>query len=215
MKRSNVGKLVCVLIAFMFGAINSVASADTYTCTSVCTFGPEDTLDNLTVKNGGFATLDGTLVTGNVVVEDGGKLILKNGVEVEGSVQSFGATLCKVKDTFINGSLQIKKTKKITVENVTINGDLQLETNKIQRSATIRGCLIGGNMQLYKNRIGTYQILIAANEVHGNLQLVDNRDGTIVVEDNYVESSIQCTDNTSLIAGSGNEAGDIECPDLQ
>jgi hypothetical protein len=216
MKRNVSKRFLSMVAALAMGFACAQASADTITCTSVCNFGPGDVLDNLNVKNGGVATLDGTLVTGNIVVEDGGKLFLKNGVEVEGNVQSFGASHTSVKDTTVGGSVQIKNTPKILVTTSTIEGDLQLEENNATLPETkITWNVIGGNLQLYKNKFTNRQARIIANDVYGNLQLVDNQTGTIVVKNNYVESALQCSDNDAVITGSGNDAGDLECPQLQ
>ncbi|MCI0542048.1 MAG: hypothetical protein L0Z50_43180 [Verrucomicrobiales bacterium] len=108
------------LAALAVAMAPSALRADTITCTSTCNFGPGDVLDNLNVKNGGVATLSGTLVTGSIVVEDGGQVYLKNGVRVEGNVQAFGASWASIKSAVIGGSVQIKNTPNIRVENSTV-----------------------------------------------------------------------------------------------
>ena len=168
-----------------------------------------DVLDNLNVKNGGVATLNGTVVTGNIVVEDSGQLFLKKGVDVEGNVQGFGASWVSVSSAVIGGSVQIKNTPSIRVQNSTVEGDVQLEENVANLPRTIiRANVIGGSLQLTKNNFTNRRASIVANDVFGNLQLVENVGGIIVVNDNFVESALQCSDNTSTIRGSGNDAGD-------
>lgn len=209
-------RLVGTLAALAMVLGQSPLRADTITCTRTCNFGPGDVLDNLQVKRGGVATLNGTRVTGNIIVEDGGRLYLKNGVEVEGNVQAFGASWASIKSAVIGGSVQIKNTPNIVVKNNVVGGDVQLENNVARLPETlIGGNVIGGNLQLYKNNFTGRQGIISANDVFGNLQLVNNRGGTIVVNNNYVESALQCGDNKSRIIGSGNDAGDLECPYLR
>lgn len=209
-------RCIATVAALVMGLINTPALADTFTCTSVCNFGPGDVLDNLNVKNGGVATLDGMRVTGSIVVEDGGVLFLVNGVAVDGNVQSFGGAETSVTDSAVGGSIQIKNTPLIVVEASTMEGDLQLEENNATFAATlILSNVIGGNLQLYKNSFAGYEVQLSFNEVYGNLQLVDNRGGTIVVSDNFVEGALECPDNESEITGSGNDVGDLECAYLQ
>lgn len=218
MKRRILARAVSLAIAPALGLAftSTSALADTFTCTSVCNFGPGDTLDNLNVKNGGVATLDGTRVTGNIVVEDGGALYLVDGVDVEGNVQSFGGSEISVVNAVVGGSIQIKNTPRILIEQSTIEADVQLEENDAKVTDTpVASNTIGGNLQLYKNDFAGRQAELLLNDVLGNLQLVNNRGGEIILSDNYVESALQCTDNDSVISGNGNDVGDLECPHLQ
>jgi len=204
--------IALTLNPFSIGA----AMADTITCTSVCNFGSNAVLDNLNVKSGGIATLDGTLVTGNIVVEDGGALYLINDVNVEGNVQSFGGSAISVLDAVVGGSIQIKNTPRIRIDGTTMQGDLQLEENDSTVDGTsIASNMIGGNLQLYKNDFSGRVAHLSANNILGNLQLVENRGGTINVTGNHVESAAQCSDNDSQITGSGNDVGDLECMEIQ
>ena len=136
MNRNWSARLLGIVATAVVALAPTAAIADTFTCTRMCRFGPNDELDNLLVNDGGVATLNGTVVTGNIVVEDGGKLTVKNGVLVEGNVQSFGAARITVRSSIIGGSLQIKNTPKITVKNNTIEGDLQLEENNTTLART-------------------------------------------------------------------------------
>lgn len=206
---------VAIVAALTASLAATSARADTFTCTSVCNFGPGDTLDNLTVKNGGVATLEGTHVGGNIVVEDGGALYLVSAVTVEGNVQSFGGSEISVQGATVGGSIQIKNTPLIVVEGATTGADLQLEENDATLENTVLSLnTIGGNLQLYKNKFNDREALVASNQVYGNLQLVNNTGGTIAINDNTVESALQCNDNESQITGGGNQVGDLECAAL-
>ena len=205
-----------VLAVVMLVVAAAPVFADTFVCTGNCSFGPNDVLDNLEVKNGGVATLNGTRVNGNIVVKNGGKLYLKNGAEVEGNVQSEeGAGRVDVRDSFVDGDIQIKQTKRIVVKNTIIDGNLQLQENNAKYIDTVlNGNFIGGDLQLDKNKFTNRKAKINGNDVFGNLQLVDNDNGIIIVKNNFVESALQCDDNDSQITGFGNDAGDLECPFL-
>ncbi len=74
---------------------------------------------------------------------------------------------------------------------------------------------ISGDLQLTKNKFGARKACLTTNRVFGNLQLQDNAQGTVELRGNYVESALQCQDNDAVITGRGNIAGDLECPALQ
>jgi len=209
MLRNRFG-LACAVA--VLGLVVTAARAETFTCTTHCVFGPNDQLDNLTVKSGGTADLTGTHVKGNIVVETGGVLRLRHGVHVEGSVQSFGGYQIVVREAHVEGSVQIKNTWLITVRDSTIDGNVQLEENHgVLDKTKIVNNTIGADLQLYKNRFNNRQAKIINNDIFGNMQLVENRNGMIRVRGNYVESALQCSDNTSYIFGHNNDAGDLEC----
>lgn len=204
MSRTN-----CLTLAISLMTCLSVARAETITCTSVCTFGPHQTIDNLQIKQGGSALLDGTYVQGSIVVEDGGRLELANGVTIVGNVQSFGGMEVVLRDANVGGSVQVKNTPSILIENMLVEADIQLEENA-GRIKVIANRM-GGNLQIYKNRFRQQYGIVMNNEVFGNLQLIDNREGTVEVVGNFVESALQCSDNRAVLVGHSNNAGDLEC----
>lgn len=110
MNRNVYRRLAVVACLVTWGVVGGAGRAETITCTGVCRFGPRDVLDNLEVKRGGVATVQGSLVKGNIVVEDGGVLVLKSRAAVNGDVQAFGAGSVTVHQATVGGSVQIKNT---------------------------------------------------------------------------------------------------------
>lgn len=127
-----------------------------------------ETLDNVLVPDGSSCSLAGTIVKGTVKVERGATLATRD-VKVIGNVQGENAAHVSVVTSSVGGSLQVKQGGAATVRRSTVNADIQYDANS--RYLIIAENNVGGNVQVVGNRGGAS---ITSNTVNGNLQCKEN-----------------------------------------
>ncbi len=173
-------------ITWILGLIVSLAMVpaaiadDTYV-TGKKTFGPNAQFENLIIKEGATAILNGSRVDGNIFVRPGATLIAHH-VTVGGNIQSTNAKRVSVKHSFIDGDFQMDNTGPIMLLHSTV----------------------GGNVQLFSNNAGLKQIRICRNTVGGDIQAESNISSRFVVSFNVIDGNLQGESNNKRPTGKGN-----------
>jgi hypothetical protein len=223
-------RLICLTSACIaVGALGFAppARADV-PCTG--TIGAVLIMDNVNVPPGASCTLNGTIITGNVIVNQNSHLLTQS-ANVAGNIQGEGATRVRIFNTVVT-NIQLKKaTWQIIISSdqsctadPLVLGRIQLEEN----SANIGICRMSTrqDVQLTKN---TGRISVVENMIGEDLQVVENtklvqlrlnevglmgtgdmqvnkNSGGVVVAGNTVVDTLQCKENTPFLIGKGNTA---------
>ena len=214
----------CILLVGV-GAV-TMAHADT---TVIGTRGAITIDDTIEIPAGATATLNGTIVKGDVKVYRNASFTA-NGARIEGNVQadleSPSALFVKLDlNTRVDGDVQGKYTRTVIVQggtvvggnvqvteavapstvdallvtNATVDGDVQAEKSSGRLRAV--GNRIGGNLQFVENRTGLYDI--RNNTIGGDLQFFKNI-GSGTITGNTVEGNLQSKENSPPPVISGN-----------
>jgi hypothetical protein len=174
-------KLTLAIAALALSTISFQAAAEETVCRG--SIGPR-ALDNIFVPDNATCTLDRTRANGTVKVGRGATL-LANRVRINGNVQAEGATQVTVgPGSQVGGSVQIKQGGGASITGVRISGDLQFDENVLPLSAA--GNVIGGNLQAVKNF------------------------GGLSINNNIIDSALQCKENDPAPIGGGNSASSKE-----
>jgi thermitase len=137
------------------------------------------TVDNLRVPPNQTCTLTNVRAEGTVKVETNATLEATD-VVIIGNLQADGATLVKVFGaSHIGGSIQIKQGRAAEIDSAKVNADIQLESN-----------------------LGP--LVVLGNEVGGNVQVFQNREGGATISNNTIDGNLQCKENNPAPVGSGN-----------
>lgn len=223
--------LVLLLIAMSPGI--ALAGDDVVVDGEEKSFGPDDVIDNLTVINGGRASLaPGTTVNGNLMVEGAGSYTGWSGASVVGDVIVKDGGMLSCWYSVIGGNLKGDNPYHINflisdvVGNVEmtgggafnaeygpckVGGDIKYEKASVMR---LNWFTVGGNVQVSENVSPSqyFGIEVRNCEIDGDLQVFKNTmTAFIKVENNTIGGNLQVKENTPEPTVSGNTVeGNVE-----
>jgi hypothetical protein len=173
--------LISLIAIATLGSLSFAANAEETVCNG--SIGAR-ALDNIVVPDNATCTLHGTRANGSLVVGRGASLQASR-VRINGNIQAEGALQVTVgAGSRVGGSVQIKQGGGANISGTWIQGDLQFDENVLPIGAM--GNTIGGNLQAVKNF------------------------GGLTIEDNVIDSALQCKENNPAPVGGGNSASSKE-----
>ena len=148
--------------------------------------------DNAYVPKYTTATLNGTIIKGNVFVRRGARLIA-NGARIIGNVQAYGSLLVDLRQqNFVDGDVQGKYTRSIRVRGGTVvGGNVQLEEAAAPTDVDallVYLANVDGDVQAKKT---AGRLRVIESEIGGNLQFEENYTGPYVIMDNSIDGDLQ------------------------
>lgn len=157
--------------------------------------GPITIDDTVEIPRNARATLNGTVIKGNVLVRSGATLI-SNGAQIEGNVQAFGAHLVDLRPgTKVDGDVQGQGTRSIIVrgenKNTFVGGNIQLteaSAASTEDALSVESSRVDGDLQAEKS---SGRLRALGNQIGGNLQFVENTTGTYEIKDNNIDGDLQ------------------------
>lgn len=176
-------------------------------------FNASDVFDNLTVKNGGVATIHGSTIKGNLTVEGQNSLaIVYNGL-IGKNVTALDDGMVNLRDTKIKGSLEGDECRQINLWVVQIGHNVHLTgcvlagyfgyvsgNVKVEQGGNfmLHGWKVAGNVSATDNQGAgwTWPGIVGGCTIGGNLQVTGNKVQNLLVSRATVGKNLQVTDNT-------------------
>jgi len=154
--------------------------------------GPVKIDDNVVIPKNASATLNGTIIDGNVFLHRGAKLISK-GARIYGNIQARGALLVVLRQqTFVGGDVQGERTRSIRIlEGTQVDGNVQVKEAAAPvdvDALLMKSAYIDGDVQAEKS---SGRLRVIECEMDGNLQFVENYTGPYVIRDNWIGGDLQ------------------------
>jgi len=175
------------------------ASADDTTCIGVLAPGAY-----ANVNAPGPSCFLGPLVTVNGDVKHTGGFLSISGATINGNVQSEGAISLSIRSATINGNVQSDGTAFVNLSSASVGGDVQIKG--ATSTVNVRGGSVGGNVQIEEMTGGAGSFIVVGFPtvtIGGDLQLIKNTQSPcsflpscIFVGGNTVGGNLQCKENS-------------------
>jgi cytoskeletal protein CcmA (bactofilin family) len=148
--------------------------------------------DTVEIRRNTSATLNGTVIKGNVLVRSGATLV-SNGAKIDGNVQAFDANRVDLgQQTVVHGDVQAEGTRSLIVRGGTfVGGNVQLTEASAavtEDALRVEFSKVDGDLHAEKS---SGRLRALENQIGGNLQFLENKTGTYEIENNSIGGGLQ------------------------
>lgn len=169
---------------------------------SPASFGPDDDIDNLIIKDGGQAILLLATVNGNIMVRDASEVFVDFSL-VKGNILVQGDSSLVGDNSTVEGNIVANDAFDVNLLLFSVNGNLLVK--KADFAITLDSSTIGGNVILQRNTAEVVGIFVSDNDITGNLIATNNETISFDIIDNTINGNLICVNNDPEPTRVGND----------